>query len=329
MLIDENDFQRILPVSKSLSFEQMKPSLKRAQKKYIQPLLGVDLESVLEVAYEDEDATAAEEALLDYVQVALAHLGMWLYMPQGNVYVTENGVMASHTDRLKPAFEWQVKAYRNSLLETGFDGLDELIEHLESVADADFPDWLTSEGCTRSRAYFINTATHYTQYVGALRDSRYRYLQLRGTMERVEYNLVRTHLLGDALYEALKAEILADTVSVANAKLLRGLEGAVAHLTWSQSLQELSLKVDDDGVSVANNILGRTVDSRQPASDGLVQQQMAHHARVSASYQEQVTNLLYAAPDDYPLWRDSGLYVDPQGSTYVENTDESGLYVML
>jgi len=328
MLLNDADLKNIVPVSKSFTFDNLKASVKRAQLKLIRPILGRDLESILEAAYAADDLSTAEQELMDRVQPPLAHLSFLFFAPKGNLFVTDNGFMDSHTDTLKPAFQWKVKDFQKSMMIDGYDGLDELIEYLEEVANTDFPDWLDSEACTLAREHFINTAAEFTKFVNKLNYSRYQYMQLRPTMRRVEDNLIQA-MLGVDLYEEIKAEILADDVSPANATLIKPIKGAVAHQTWSEALEELAVIVDDEGVHLANTLIAQTIDTKQPAELQRVQTMVAKHLSISREFQQKITDTLYAAPDNYPLWRDSGLYVDPRVSAVFENNEESGIFGML
>jgi hypothetical protein len=328
MLLNETDLKTILPVSKSFSFENMRADVKRAQLKFIRPILGKDLESILEAAYADEELTEQQQELMDRVQPALAHLSFMLFAPKGNVFVTDNGFMDSHTDTLKPAFQWKVKDFQRSMLMNGYDGLDELIEYLEEVANTDFADWLDSEACTLAREHFINTASEFTKYVNKLNYSRYQYMQLRPTLRRVEDNLIKS-ILGNDLYAAIKTQIQADNVNAQNAMLMPDIKGAVAHLTWAESLEELAVIIDEEGIHLANTLIAQTIETKQPAEMQRIANMVAKHRAISKEYQQKITDTLYAAPDDFPLWRDSGLYVDPRISAVFENKEDSGIFGML
>jgi len=327
MLLNSTDLKAMLPVSAGFSFDNIKPDIKRAQRKYIRPILGATLEAELEAAYL-ATPTAAQQDLIDVVQPALAHLAAWLYLPKGNVFVTDNGVMAHHTENLKPAFEWQMKAYRSSLLTHGNDGLDTLIEHLEEVAADDFVDWLTSLACTLAREHFINTAELYTRYVAKLKGSRYLWQQLRPTQRRVEDGLIKG-ILGAELYAEIKGQILSNTVSEANTALLDNIRGTLAHKAWAEGLLEQTIQVDEEGVHVASNILARTVDSRDKAEYARLEAVTATHKAISMEYEAKIKDTLYSAPDTYPLWRDSGIYVDPRVTVVFENKEDSSIFGML
>ena len=58
MLINSDDFKNVMPVAKSLDFARMTGDIKRAQRNMIRPILGVDLESILESAYSGSPTAA-------------------------------------------------------------------------------------------------------------------------------------------------------------------------------------------------------------------------------------------------------------------------------
>ncbi len=315
-------------VAKSFTFAKLQKDAERVQRNFIKPIMGADLLASLETAYAGTP-TPAEQLLIDYVQPALAHLTLWVYQPKGNVIQTNEGVMAQHGSEMKPAFQWQNREYRRSLLTIGWQALDELIAHLEEVAATDFPDWLTSEGCTLVRELFIPTAAIFSDYVAKLSNSRYQYEQLRPTIRRIEKKLL-PRLLSQDLYDELKTQDKADTLTTANEKLMDGIRGCVAHLAWAEALQELTVTVDEEGggLLVLNTSFAGTVDGQTTATDSVLAAMVTKHQEESRSYQADLRDVLYGAPDDYPLWKASGLYVEEQPETVVENKADSGVYFM-
>jgi hypothetical protein len=329
MLINNTDLKIILPVAKSLDFVKMTGDIKRAQRNFIRPILGKDLESILEGAYAGTP-TDPQQELIDMIHPALAYLAVWMYIPKGNISLNSQGLQSQHSESLKPAFEWQVKQYRQSMLKDGYNALDELIAHLEDVANTDFPDWLNSEGCTLARSYVINSADEFTGFVNKLGGSRYQFSQLIPILSRIEKQLLPS-LISTELYDAIKAEIKTDNLTAANLALLPLLQGAVSHLSWSSALLEMGVVIDDEGVHLANSTASGSVDGKVSATaTPLVKDMRDYHQNLSSSYCDDITDLLYANEASYPLWTGSALYNPNQATVTGEviNEADSSLFMM-
>ncbi len=327
MLINETDFKAELPIASNFNFDKLSADLRRAELNYIKPILGVDLHSILDGAYADDTLTDEQEALMAYVKPALAHLGMWLYVPKGNVYVGDQGLQSAFSNDSKPAFEWQKQDFENSMRDNGFDALDELIAYLESVANVDFADWLTSEGCTLVRSNIVNTAKAYTEQIPKLRGSRYLFAYLRPIMSRIERDKLPA-VIGKDLYNELKAEIAADDVSELNAALLPYLEAAVCHASWASALIELSLQVDGEGVHVLNSTFAGTTRGKQPADFQRLQLMRDEHNAIADQNLKSLYDYLVTNVADYPLFESGGTYDAEDTDPQFENDADSGVVAL-
>ena len=326
MLLNETDFKAQLPVSVNISWGKISPDSRRAGLKYIKPILGKDLFSILEAAYESDTLDADQEALMDYIKPAHAHLAAWLSVPKTNITHGNQGVQSSHSGDSKPAFEWQVEDYEESLLQNGFDALDELIEYLESVADTDFPDWLDSEGCTLVRSNVINSAAVFTQYVPKLKGSRYLFVYLRSILSRVERVIIPA-VTDKALYNEIKSQILTNTLSAANLELMPYVQEAVAHRAWAEAMTELNFSTDGEGVYLLNNTFAGTVKAKQFAELERVESIKHHHLQISEEQTKLLFDYLVENVDSYPLFEDGSTYdPDTTGSDgRPDNNDDWGV----
>lgn len=328
MLLNEADLKLAVPISSNFEYSRLEPDIRRAQLKYLKPILGTDLTADLDGKYEGGITNADEDELIKYIQPALGHLAMWLYVPKGNVYVGDNGIQAVHSGDSKPAFEWQKRDFENSMLQNGFDALDELIEYLESVANTDFPDWLLSEGCTLVRSNFVNTARRFTDFVPKVKSSRFLFSYIKPILSRLEKPLIMS-LTGKAQYDELKDEIKADSLTANNLELMAYIEPAVAHAAWASALYELGLQVDGEGVHLMNNTFSGTVQARQAAETDRLRVVKEHHEQVSADYLEQLKEYLVANVDTYPLFKAGESYDSEDPNPAFMNDDESGVLGLL
>ncbi len=326
MLISQEDFKAVVPISQGFTFDKLNPFIRRAELKFIKPILGADLYSALVTAYDGGDGSLSEAQanLMEYVHPALANLVIWMGIPQLNIQMDDTGLQSHHSESYKPAFEWQVEDARESFLSNGFDALDEIISYLESVAEDDFPDWLNSEGCTLVREFFINTSPDFTYFIGALGDSRFLFRKMQPIMRRMERNYIRG-TIGKELFAQMKLEIKTDELTEENEALLEDIQGAVAHYTWASALNELAVQTDPVGIHLRNNTFSGTTRAKQAAEMERLAAIRMNHEQAGREYLEAVHKALYENIDDYPLFENSTVYVSTGPVTTYENDADSGI----
>lgn len=315
MLIDETDFKKQLPVSMSLSFENVKPDLRRVELRHIKKVLGKPLYDSLSSSYADGGGSpsAQEIAILDYIQPAIANLGFMLYLDKGNVLVDDNGISSIHHEDKKPAFEWQVENLRKSTRKAGFDAIDDLISFLEENANS-YATWESSV----SRELFINSAIQFQEYVD-IKESRGMLLTMLPIMRRIEKREIQGVLCAE-LYSEIKTQITADSISLMNSKLMDDIRGATAHMTWSKALKELAVIIDDDGIHLLNSSFSGTIRALREAETNRLDAIGREHLDIANGYLKSLNDYLQNNADDYPLFKSSSCFVD-------KSTDEVDEFV--
>ena len=69
--------------------------------------------------------------------------------------------------------------------------------------------------------------------------------------------------ISTALYDTIITELLANSVSAENQAILDLVRPAIAHLTFAESALELSLTVDDRGITVFSNPFADMIENRE------------------------------------------------------------------
>jgi hypothetical protein len=328
MLINENDFALELPISANFKFDRIEADVRRAGLKYFKPILGKDLMSILEASYEGDTLTDDEADLMVFIKPSIAHIAMWMFVPKSNIHHGNNGVQSNHSGDSKPAFEWMVDGYERSLLNNGFDAMDELIGYLEEVAVSDFPDWLNSEGCTLVRENVINSAIVFTTLVPKMKGSRYLFMYVRPIMARIEKMIIPA-ITGPELYLEIKSQINSDSLSANNLLLIENIQSAVAHHSWADAMIELNFSIDGEGVFLLNNSFSGTVKGKQPAEVERISTIYKHHRQISSEQLKILRDYLIANVTDYPLFEESDAYVDESITITTEIKTDSGIVSFL
>lgn len=322
MLINETHLKAQLPVAKAFTFDLLKPDLRRAEIRYIKPALGTTLYNALVTAYGTDGAdydsmSADDKALMDYIFPCLAQLGVSLYLPKGNVTITDNGVMATHSETMKPAFEWQVKQVIREYMFGGYDALEDMLLYLEENA-ATYTDWDSSE----ARELMVQNADQYQEYVN-IGNKRRIYNLLKPVIRRVQRNVAS--VASEDLYDELVTQMKADTLTANNMKLIRDVRGYVAHQTYAEALDELGVIVDDEGVHLLNTAFASTVNARTPAETERLENIKLRHESIAKGYLKDLDDYLQTNADDYPLFKASDQYITDDSRGF-QNDENWGTY---
>ena len=286
------DFKKYLKVAGTLKIDSLTPFIKDAQAKYeyLRRWLGKDLLDLLNEYYnaEEIEADAALDALLPYVQNALAKFTMYLAAPALDLQITEGGFAVVSNNNLTPASQQRVQAFRDGMLEQGWNAIEDMLAFLESNA-VSYDDWVASEGYTETFSNFVRNAAQFDKII-PINGSRLRFQQLRTEMDNVCLLKIFPVISKD-LADVIFAELKSGEVSEENQKILPYLQRAEAHLT------AFAAGMGDKHENTGNAFLA------------------------------EVKKIIDAEPDDYPEYRDSDSYDDTKTSyrTY-ENKSENKIF---
>lgn len=282
------EVQEFFPAALSLDIKLISPVFPDAIEKYIKPFLGKEELDALTLWYENnkEPEDAAYTELLKYVQRALIRFAIFMSVSQLDLKMTNAGFSVTSNPNVSPASPERVRAFKESMEKSGWDAIELLLTFLEENK-ADYTAWSASDAYTLATKNFVNSALEFDKTVN-IDQSRLAFYRMRNTIDRVEYLKIEPVISKD-LADAIKAEIIADNVSVANQAILPSIKKAVIFFTAAED-----------------------IDKKY--------QGMAEH------YLVDVKKIINATPDDYPLYRDSGIYVVdatnyPSFTNTVENTN--------
>lgn len=131
-----------------------------------------------------------------------------------------------------------------------------------------FQTWKSSEAYTKTIDLFFNKAGQMKEYCN-VSGGRRTYLALRPYIKRVERNFIKP-LIGQDLFNQLKAELQAGNLSESNTELLEDyIRPALAPLALMKAIPELSLELSDEGIkfkSFDNGINKRGMPSNEDKS---------------------------------------------------------------
>lgn len=247
---DLDKLRQHVPVKGDFNMELLLSLVPDVEAAHLIPYLSEDQYAVLDAAYNvaTPNLTAAQEALLERCQAAIAPLAMVEYADVGNVDISNSGIRVSHDEHSKSAFEWQIYRLQKRLFEIGMARIDQLLVFMEANK-GDYTPWATSDTYTRQKERIVPDARTFSRIYGKLKNSRILYLMLVPLMEQVEEDVLEP-LMGSALLTQIRTELVGGSVSAPNKAILPMMQKCVAYHTVSRALVELPIELAPHGLSL-------------------------------------------------------------------------------
>lgn len=316
LISDIETFREYVKVNVNTNISVLTPSIAEAERRYIIPLISKGLyDDLIDYIEGSNESNATMNALLAQIQIPLANLAFWLYIPSGNVMIDDAGIHVLKNDNYSPASQFRVEDLKESVATAGFDALDNLLEFLEENKD-EFPDWTASDSYTIFHELMLSTAKEFSKHYN-INNSRRTFLAIRHIIKHVQETFVKK-VLGDELYDEIieQLEGSTDDLTELNATLLRYIHPAIAYLTIADATIELPLEFRGNGIII--NAMDSTMENaltRTPAENTRLQTICAKAKEKGSDYLKRLDTWLKANADDYPLY----VVPDETDNTYFEN----------
>lgn len=315
------EIKQYLSVNVSVNYNTIKPHIESCERDYIKPLLGVDQYDELVEYY--EAAVGGEshlDELLELVQRALIHLSFWRGFYQFMIKVGDQGAYRTESENQKTPFKYQEVELRNSYKLDGFNALDEVLAYLEETISL-FPLFEASDNYTLFKGGFINTTADFDTFYD-IGGSRLVFLKLKKHLTQCDdFDILP--LIGRTYFNELKAQILADTLTVANLSAVELIQKAVAPLAVARGIQNLGINITDKGLFFET----RDGAVNDLAKDSAVAGSALDSVKISArdtgdAYLAYLKDHLHNNIDDYPTYEAADEYDDTNTANIRSNTDK-------
>lgn len=298
---DIDDFKKYVggAVNISLEMDSIKPTILDACEQHVLPWLGQATWDVLVAGVEAGDLVAPFTTLLPYVCRPLAKLTMYEYAALGGIQFGEGGIFRTETESHKSPFKYQEAQYRDSMLQHGYEALEQMQRYLD-VNAASFTAWAASTAFSRTRELTINYAADfrdaYSKYI-----SRHTFETLRSLIADVElFALPST--LGQAQYDRIKAGILAADLTDDEKALLRLLQRAVANFVVEEGVRRHWVTLDGANVVQISRTSADAIAPRTPAGADALRLNLDQADEFGNRYISQITRWLSTRLADFPLY---------------------------
>lgn len=311
-----------LPIQGDFDIALLLTFIEDVEQEHLIPVLGQSQYDDIDAAHNGGSPTADQTALIEKCQAALAPLLMMQGLDVLGINVGNNGLTIYSDENTKQAFEWQKEAYRKTINHMAFRRLELLIKFLEANK-ATYTIWAASDEFDTLYEGFINTADDFTKQYPKLAGSRQLFHRIRPIQLEVEDERIRA-ILGDTLYDAIKAEINSGNISSANNSLLSIIKKAVAYLTMERAMQDLPLELLPNAIMLLYTSAGGTLNA---STASLPKDALNTHAEYCKERGESYLGKLKAYLDinnesysDYPY--------DTDEQTDFENETDSGIFML-
>lgn len=317
------EIKAFLPVNVSQDMDTIAPFVSQAEGKFIIPAVSATQLAALQTAYDSGDMTSAQKSLLAKIRAPLANFAYLLYIPVGQVQISDAGIRIANTDQFKTAFQWQIDDLKNSFMDAGFDGLDQLLAFMEANK-SDYALWTASSSYTLFKEGFLISAEEFNKYFN-INSSRMTFQALKPIMRRVEDFKIKP-VTCSTLFTEIKAAVSSGTINASMRALLDFIQPAVAHLTVAAAISEMAVKMTNNGLQVFGGSITNQVNVPEPAPANHlsnIQQQAENNGQ---NYLKQLKDYLDDNVDTYTTYASSSCYTDPSTITDTSSDTHPGIF---
>lgn len=310
-ILQDADLKRAVPMFNSIPFSLFDGALRVAERDYLKPLLG-DAEYANQVAAAGS-AAGTDLALYNELKYGLAHITVYLAIPDLDIDITTHGLNVSKSDTHAPASQKRVENLQLSQLSKAMSEFDGLLSWLEANKTT-YTDWASGSGYTEFKQGFVNTTAQFQEFVD-IGSSRYLFMKLRPFRTKIERTELK-RVMGDALYAEVQAQIVAGSITTDNTALLPFIREAVSCRAITQGIVGLNLQLNEQGYLVHGVQESTSMNLKKQADnnhiDGMVRQWNQDADAAFGALREYLnTN---ASATKYAVYFSSTLYVSATSS---------------
>ncbi len=282
-------------INTTIELDSISPTIYDAARRHLVPWLGLEFYEELVTAAAGTP-NAAQTALLPYIRKALALLTMYEYSKVGKIEFGETGLHRVETDTRKSAFRYQEKEYVESMLEHGYDALEQMLLFLDRE-QATYTDWRDSEEGQAHLSALLNYAQDFRRLTSHQCD-RYTFEALRPIIADIEV-WGAEKLLPAEFWEGFKERHLEGSLTVAEKEVRKYMRQAFARRALEQATVLHWVQIKSGRIYVAEEFGEQSqVNRTMPASSG--GSLYFAHGVWSDRHTQRWIDYIKANPDDFP-----------------------------
>jgi hypothetical protein len=247
-------------IDKDYNINSLKSFIDDAEKNILVNWIGQAFYDVMLTAYNNPDIAGKKAQLVPYLQKAIAHLALWKSADSGSFRINDAGFYVTVTATNKPVSDKKLEKFELGRREDGYRGLEQAIAFLEAnIGEADFEAYANSDERLNNKANFINNAADFTRYYTMMDYSAYMFFKLRVSVGFCERKFINP-VLGNGFAETLKANLIDNTLTADQRKLMPYIKRALANYSIAYGASSIGLQFDGSGIIVQSQPSTGTFD---------------------------------------------------------------------
>jgi hypothetical protein len=240
------------------------------------------------------------EALLAKVQKSLIHLAYWMGFQVLNAIISDTGFKRTESDTVKGMYHYQEDELKEYFKTAGFNAMDEVLEYLEINIDH-FDDFDMTPTWTIYKSAFIPNTKIFNAIID-INSSRLTFLRLKTYAMLVEDLNIRP-LLGDAIFDEIKTEMVKDEPAAKVLTILPYIRKAVAFLSTAMLMEESGADLTEKGLYFESTTATAPSDrNKQPAKQEQITALAKRNRMYGDNYLEGLKSFLIRNPTDWPTY---------------------------
>jgi hypothetical protein len=286
--------------------------------------IGREQYNALGTAYFDDPGTpmpAKYTAILPMAQRIIAEIAVALYVQKkGLANIGAHGATQPGDEKTKASSQWAVRATALEYMRSGYRVVDRLLAYMESDK-VNYPLWTASDAYTVYKEIFVYNCDLLTKHIALVKKSRRVFKVLVPFLRTAEDNVRNT--IGTALFEELKAQLLAGTYTTLNKKLIAYIEPCCSYLAYGYGLKHMAIALDEYGVTTYDST-GRqeNIDSKKNAEMRNIEIITENATAEGRRLLDELKTFLIDNYADYPL------YTVPETGSKLVNVADDKVYRM-
>jgi len=288
---DTETLRKHLSVNGSFTHENVIPYLKKAERHFLKPHLGLAQLKVFHTPQTDDTIAEAQELAEEVV----ANYGFYLYLPIGAVQITDNGIHVVANENTKTATDKQFKELQRAFIRSAHEALDELLEHMEQFADK-FADWFSSENYTVYKDLLVNKTSVFNKQFYIF-NSRQTFVALRPNIKVIEDQFI-VGAIGARLLSVLKTN---QTITQRK-KVKELLQQAIVAFTIMKTVDNGLFLLDEKGIHMRFDVLPyeKTLSHVNSKANGFLSRTKSNKRIEGEEYLKLAINLIEKKLDNFP-----------------------------
>lgn len=292
------DFKRFVSdLNRNYNWDDLKGKVDMYTLMHVTPFISLAEFTPLQSRYLSDTSTAADLAILPYLQPAIAYYTYLHMLTTERVKLSQMGVTENRSDdgTVNPASGYAINDAKIEAAYTADYFMDQLLEYME-MNKADYPLWAASSAYTQIKECFVSSTQVLNRYVKAT-NSRRTFMAIRSELLFIQENRVKP-ILGETFYSTLLTEFQAGTVTANNQKVIERILPYQSKAAFLEAVPNHQIDYVDGGLQV-KSFLDQTIKKTEAREEAI-----ARLMRTFASHAEELrTNLISFLDDnanDYP-----------------------------